>query len=56
VSSGNFVEPVTPLEVHVARSSSFTESTHAVNCAMRPFSTIPSIPDFIASFGVVGTL
>ena len=56
VSSASLVEPVMPLEHQVARSSSLTASTQAVNCAMRPFSTMPSRPDFIASLGVVGTL
>ena len=56
VSSASLVEPVTPLETQDARSSSLTASTQAVNCAMRPFSTMPSMPDFIASLGVVGTL
>ena len=56
VSSGNFVEPVTPFEDQVARSAKFTASTQRVNCAIRVFSIMPNSADFIASFGVVGTL
>ena len=56
VLSCSLVEPVRPFDFHVSSFARSTESTHAVNCAIRAFSVIPSMPDFIASLGVVGTL
>lgn len=41
---------------HVLLSARFTPATHCVNIAIRVFSIMPSSGDFIASFGVMGTL
>jgi hypothetical protein len=54
-SSGSVVLLMVPA-LQLFGSSFFTLATHRVNCAMRVFSCSDSIDDFIASFGVRGTL